>query len=349
MVNTTLYLPSTPLNILVSIALAVQRPQERAQLWLIDQKQLENNPYLLALQSWYESPFEAVSIFGTGNGQSKREFRPRLFAELTNALDEFMPIRVAVGSDRRVEFQYIMQHLSHDQTVTGVYLDDGLYSYAGRPSVWYKDWINAMLKKIAYGRWWQEPSTVGASSWIEQAWLFSPQHAVAALHTKQIKTLQPEWFSSQPMIEFSRILAAQLAYDVSALNTMDCLLLVPHPNNIKKIPGYETRIRKQVIAWVSDGLDVAVKYHPRVVEEDILQLQTLGVKQVVPSQLAFEFCLPALKKSSQVVGDVGTALLTTRWLRPDVEVIAVLDEHDSFQRSFIPLLLAMQITVVDHL
>lgn len=348
MITQTLYLPSTPLNVLVSIALATQRPTENAQLWLIDQKQTEHNPYFEALQSWQNSPFEKVLIYGAGIGQSKRQFRACLFNEFAEALAVFSPNQVAVGSDRRVEFQFIMQHLRSQQAVTGVYLDDGLYSYAGRSSVWHKDLINAVLKKMAYGRWWQEPSTVGASAWIEQAWLFAPQQAVAELQVKQMSTLPPEWFSSPPILEFSQVLAEQLAFNISVLSSMDCLLLIPHPNNIKKIPGYETRIRKQICAWLEGGLNVAVKYHPRVEEKDVLQLKDLGVKQVVPSQLAFEFCLPALKSSSQVVGDVGTALLTTRWLRPDIEAIAVLDENDAFQQSFIPLLQAMKVTVVSH-
>jgi len=357
-VTKTLYLPSTPLNVLVSSALAIHTlkndsNQQVAELWLIDQKNTDNNPYFNALRNWQHSPFQNIGLFSAGTShtstekkQSKRKSRKQTFLTLTKELQRFTPNQVAVGSDRRVEFQFVMQALGKKQQSTlGIYLDDGLYSYVGRPYHCVKDGVNALLKKIAYGFWWQEPKTIGASDWINQAWLFSPEHAFAPLQSKALHRLLPEWFTCSEMIELSALVANQLNYDTADLPGFDVVMLIPHPNNIKKIPGYKSRIKNLVMRLSQDGKKVAVKYHPRSTEKDFLQLKNHGAVDVIPAQLAFEFCLPLFSQDCLVVGDVGTALLSCKWLRPDLNVVAVLDESDSFKKRFISLSTLMDIKV----
>ncbi|GAB6070835.1 hypothetical protein JCM30760_19320 [Thiomicrorhabdus hydrogeniphila] len=358
----TLYLPSTPLNILVSSALAVHNLKNNsnhqlAEIWLIDQKNTDNNPYFKALKGWKNSPFQYVSIFSAGSGdtstnkkQTKRESRKQNFLTLTKELQRFTPNQVAVGSDRRVEFQFVMQTLVKKRhSVLGIYLDDGLYSYVGRPYHFIKDGVNALLKKIAYGFWWQEPKTVGASAWIDQAWLFSPEHAFAALQSKRLYTLLPDWFTCSEMLELSALVAQQLDYDTAGLSNVNVVMLIPHPNNIKKMPGYEARIQTLVKHLSGNGKKVAVKYHPRSSKDDFLSLKEHGAVDVIPAQLAFEFCLPLFSQDCLVVGDVGTALLSCKWLRPDLTVVAVLDESDPFQKKFISLSKMMGINVTNQI
>ncbi len=353
----TLYMPSTPLNVLVSCALAVQNNQktsiepESAQLWLIDQKNSESNPYFLALQKWQDSPFEKVDIFsGNTDGQNKISHRKQLFKKLTTAIKSFQPNQVAVGSDRRVEFQFVMQLLKRlHLSAKGIYLDDGLYSYAGRPYNVLKDGINALLKKLAYGFWWREPKTVGASSWINQAWLFAPNNAVELLKDKPLKQLQAKWFTTQEILNLSQLVAQELKYNTADLATLDVVILIPHPNNIKKMPGYKGRIQQLVNRLASQGKRIGVKYHPRTKERDLLALMDSGAAEVIPTQIAFEFCLPVFNAKCHIIGDVGTALFTCKWLRPDLPLTAVLDEHDDFQRRFITISNTMQIHVTNQL
>lgn len=349
-------MPSTPLNVLVSCALAVHQQHQKnahevAQLWLIDQKNSESNPYYLALKNWPDSPFEKVNIFSANlDGQNKLSQRKQLFKILSQAINLFKPNQVAVGSDRRVEFQFVMHLLERMQiATTGIYLDDGLYSYAGRPHHILKDGINALLKKLVYGFWWQEPKTVGASSWINQAWLFAPEHAIELLKPKQLYELQAKWFTAQEIINLSQLVAQELKYDIAHLASLDVVLLIPHPNNIKKMPGYKGRLQQLVQRLVEQGKRIGVKYHPRTQEQDLLQLIKFGASEIIPAQMAFEFCLPAFNTECHIVGDVGTALFTCKWLRPDLKLTAVLDEHDDFQKRFIAISNTMQIQVANQL
>ena len=335
-----LYMPSTPLNLLVSVAHAVAHASEQtAQLVLIDQKNSEDNRYFKILQTWQESPFIQVDIMlGHAKGKEKRDQRKTNFSKLAGLLDHFPADVIAVGSDRRIEFQYCMHLRSQvSNTVEGWYLDDGLYSYAGRPHKWFKDQLNSFLKKITYGFWWQEPKTVGASGWIKQAWLFKPKSAVEALQIKKMHAIESAWFTLSKMKIFSENVCCAYDFNQSLLDDLQSVglfLLIPHPNNIKKMNGYEERIHLFLAQLHKLGVRVAVKYHPRTEERDLLGFEEKYQALLVPSGLAFEFVLPFLKKHSVVVGDVGTALLTAQWLRPDLRVSAVLAEGDQFQNTF---------------
>jgi len=179
--------------------------------------------------------------------------------------------------------------------------------------------------------------------------LFAPNAAVAPLQKKTCHTLLPQWFRSPEMLALSQRVAHELAFDATVLERLDVVLLVPHPANVQKIAGYQARLQAVIRKLCHQGKQVGVKYHPRAPSEDYLELKSQGAVEIIPSALAFEFCLPSLAAECQVIGDVGTALLTTKWLRPDLSVYAVLDESDAFQKSFISLNNQFEITVIQQL
>lgn len=347
-----LYFPSTPLNVLVAVAHATAHSKEQiSQIVLIDQKNRHDNVYFNALTQWKNSPFERVDLtLGIAKGWQKIAERKKNFATLSNLYEQFKPDVIAVGSDRRVEFQYLM-HIakSSSSKVEGWYMDDGLYSYAGRNSHWLKDSVNTILKKVVYGLWWQEPRLVGTSDWITQAWLFKPEQSIKALNHKAKQVLRSTWFASPCVQALSRAIFYDFGMNTLALERLqkaDVILLIPHPNNIKKMRGYPDRVLHFIENLKQQGKAVAIKYHPRTEGLDPLCLQKNNPFWVMPSSLAFEFVLPMLKSNAIVVGDVGTTLLTTQWLRPDIQSIAVLPEQNDFESEFKTLFLSFGVTVV---
>jgi hypothetical protein len=143
--------------------------------------------------------------------------------------------------------------------------------------------------------------------------------------------------------------AQEVAFDTSKLTALDVMMLIPHPANIQKMTGYSKRLRTLIQSFVKQGKRIGVKYHPRSQGEDFLALSNIGVEVIVPTEFAFEFCLPSLSNEVHIIGDVGTALFTSKWLRPDVAVTAVLDENDPFQKTFIALNQLFDISVVSQL
>ena len=110
--------------------------------------------------------------------------------------------------------------------------------------------------------------------------------------------------------------------------------------------GYSERITHFVEKLKEKGKTVAIKYHPRTEGLDPLLLRKNEQFWVVPSHLAFEFVLPSLPSKALVIGDVGTALLTTKWLRSDVQRVAVLPENNPFESDFRTLFSSLDVTIV---
>lgn len=333
-----LYMPSTPLNILVSAALAnARRETDVAELWLIDQKKMDDNPYVKALQYWSESPFRKVSIFsGVAKGREKLQERRDNFERIRQGLSTFHPDVIAVGSDRRVEFQYAMQCMQKQgHQVQGWYLDDGLYTYAGHPQNVIRDGINSMLKKIIYGFWWDEPKNIGMSKWINQAWLFQPEQAISSLRSRDCETLCPEWFIEASIKNLGEVLFSLIEWDVKKMGKLDVVILLPHPNDMAKMQGYTERMTNFIAKCNQDGNKIGLKYHPRAVKVEGIAQDVLEGVTIIPAIMAFEFVLPFLKSGALVVGDVCSAILTTNWLRPDLKVASVLSSDDLYQQTFI--------------
>ncbi|RME56487.1 hypothetical protein D6779_10555, partial [Candidatus Parcubacteria bacterium] len=97
------------------------------------------------------------------------------------------------------------------------------------------------------------------------------------------------------------------------------IILTPHPADVKNTPGFETAVQQEIQS--AQG-PVFVKYHPRFDDYDALKLAAAGAR-VLPKNMAFEFLLPLLNAQAEVVGDLTTALLSTRWMRPEIKVRAI--------------------------
>lgn len=348
-----LYLPSTPLNVLVSVAHAVANaPFQNSQLVLIDQKNTQDNIYFDVLQKWKNSPFEKILLTsGSAKGYKKIAERKANFTKLGEFVEDFPASVIAVGSDRRIEFQYLM-HLrtsSSKNVVEGWYLDDGLYSYAGRPSKWFKDLVSSALRKVSYGFWWKEPKTVGASDWINQAWLFSPENTVEPIQNKVCHQILTEWFLTPDASEFVNLVLDKFGVDVQMrmqLESTDLFILISHPNNILKMDGYLQRLELFLEEAVQLGKKVAVKYHPRSNGPDYLGLEKRYGALVLPNNLAFEFMMPLLDSDTIILGDVSTVLMTAKWLRPDIASYAVLNEDDDYASQFRGIMEKLQIPLI---
>ena len=226
-------------------------------------------------------------------------------------------------------------------------MDDGLYSYAGRKNRWYQNVTDSLLKKLTYGFWWREPKQVGTSEWITAAWLFDPCKAILGLKGKTLLEIQPEWFLTSAISAFAKELFAK--YQVSDAEMAfwqqaDLCLLVPHPHNLEKMPGYQQRLQGLLKVAKSKGLRTVIKYHPRTESEDLLGLKADNV-EIIPREIAFEFVLLNFKSQMKLIGDVGTSLLTAKWLRNELDAIAIFNEKSAFENRFKSLLLQHNVKV----
>ena len=318
MAERTLYLPSTSFNLLACLLDMCQCQPVQAQLIMIDQHCAP--PYLSLLKEEGDFPFQRVDWLPAAQGWNKPFQRRRDFQRLWQWTASFAPTEIVVGSDRRIEFQYLMHRFRRQgRTVKGVYLDDGLYSYMSWPRNRLSSWLDTMVKKLAYGFWWRTPPSVGDSEWIEEARLFAPAMARAALKQRSIVSLEGERLMNPPISRLVRRVVEQAGVEAERLMEAEKVILMPHPHDLRHLNGFECSVRREVETAAGP---VCVKYHPRAAGKDMLGLRRMGVS-ILPGHLPFEFFLPLLSEAVEVVGDLTTALLSTRWMRPALRVRAL--------------------------
>lgn len=314
--NQHLFLASTPFNMLTASMLAFSLPPEEERiLWLIDQPQ-EISSFVKALTTWKESPFAEVKLISKKAARrNKIKTRRETLKKIAAELEHLSPVRVYTSNDRRIEFQYTMAKVS--SSPIGVYLDDGTYTYLGRKTSWIKDhFIDNIIKKVIYGHWWKQPTTIGASGWISEIYAAFPKFISSALKTKTIHQLPLNLQRS----EFNQLslLCLNDQQLITQITTIKCLILLPHHS-----VATNTSLQR-ISEWANtiDG-DIAIKHHPRTTQGSIFSELSIPCLLELPTQIPMEVMLPLLPTSCTIAGDISTALLTSKWLRPELKVCAI--------------------------
>jgi hypothetical protein len=349
-----LFLVSTPLNLMTAIAIADTEKHEEAHLVLIDQASpAERNPYFEQAQKL--SLFASVRLFqrppkgGLKGLLAKRKARQQTLRQIKALVETIKPTHIYCGNDRRVEFQYAM----HCATQSGLnpqgsYMDDGTFSYVGHQAsqgLGDKVFDNA-VKKLIYGGWWRQPPTVGASSWVDTAYLAFPELAHPLLQARRVKALTLDYWQSKALRQFSDGLLEHFGRPANLAN-YDVFFTLPHESIIRADAAYRARITDRIRDKLQQGLAVAVKYHPRDSVADALELAGLQGLEIVSRQIPFEALLPQLKSGLQLIGDFSSTLITARLLRPDITVQAVANQQNKQAAQFADLYQRLGVSILN--
>jgi len=343
------YLVSTPLQFLVASSIALrQRDTGRHHLLYIDQAPVAAHPYLDCEARWQQSPFASRHLFFGRERRvlAKLQLRRSNFKRIAALVKEIQPARIYVGNDRRIEFQYAMHVAQQFKPVTGIYMDEGTFTYVGRgDSRSFGDAVvDNVLKKIVYGAWWRNPPTVGASSWISEAYVAFPELVHPLLQQKKLHRLGSDYFATDAFRALAAHIVEHFRVDAARLAALSLLLTLPHESVMARVPGYADRIRQLVRDLAARGRQIGVKYHPRNSQPDALELGGIDGVSLIPDGAAFESFLPLLQQCT-VVGDMSSTLPTTRWLRPGLTVIAIENPGSAFFAQFNTLFAALSIPV----
>jgi hypothetical protein len=341
-----LYLASTPLTAL--LAAAVARAQGMPARLVLIEDYPDAARWVQLLGRWRDTPFERIVLIAgratevaaassdiARSGRLARERRKRglrlqALERLAAIDEEFLPTQVCVGNDRRPETQYALELAARrNGGPCGAYLDDGLFTYVGdahaRP--WARQLIDAPLKKLAWGRWWQGVAQAGTTRWITQAWLAWPALARDRDPARIRHALPRAWCVNRAMARLARAAALEFM-DSGARPRARLVLALPHSRVLGEAAP---RLRELVSALVARGTGCAVKYHPREAAGDPAGLQACGAT-LLPAGLALELIAARLPRGATLAGEASTALAAACWLRPDLRVLDLGYSDHAFAR-----------------
>lgn len=268
-----------------------------------------------------DTPFKSWKLFNGRElgGFAKLRQRKQRFKEAESWLRNNSIDRIFIGNDRSVFGQFIIKTAKEkaeyrDESVTACFLDDGVFTYLGRPAskAWLEKYLDALVKKMMFGFWYNSPDTVGASKWIDEVWVMYPHYVNDSLKAKKIQPLD----LTKSDLANMRTLAQQIVLNHDALlmdklGEFDLLVALPNHRIFNKSPGYEVRIKDFIQARIAQGESVAVKYHPAAGYKDLLSIETLGCT-LMPSALSFEVILTMLDKAD-FIGDLSTTTLLAHY------------------------------------
>ena len=344
------YLVSTPLHLFLGSAIASQRTDKKHILIFIDQAETENNFYFNEVKKWKDSPFEDVYIFpGRIKGfLAKRKSRKQTFLALNNLINKYKPSEIYTGNDRRIEFQYSMQKSLEHGGAKGNYIDEGTFTYLGRPpSLGIQDMmIDSFIKKLVYGFWWHNPPTIGGSSWVSNVYAAFPILVHPFLKKKNLIELSSAWLQTDNLNRFSAQLLATKDIEPETIQSIDVLIALPHESIIARNVHYKDSLISLIAQLKSKNKNIAIKYHPRDIEHDALNLAQSGC-QLIPKQVNFEALLLIFPENRTILGDFSSVLLNARWLRPDLRVIAALEDKSKVSEQLFSLYSSLAIEMVD--
>lgn len=314
---------SSPLHFFIATNLAISHKADTNIALFISKNEQTAKQYAKATKH-FSRIFQDTHDLTINDDQQKFKQRKLRFDQIEEVIASTPPDRIFTGSDRRMEFQFAMHQARFlNAGVEGIYIDDGTVSYLGHKSinsVLHKH-VDPLLKKLVYGSWWQNALTTGSSSWISKAYLAVPKDAHSLLQTKELIALDQDVFSSDEFLEVNDFLIAK--YD--ELNAIDfpkikAVLCLPNESFYLKKPAFLQQINNTILQHFQPE-DIAIKAHPK--SKDIALLAQVFPKSIsLPNTLGMELLLPKLSDNTSIIGDVSTALLTAKWLKPKVTVQA---------------------------
>ena len=313
---------SSPLHLFISAGLASQHAQHERIALFVSRDRAMAARFRVAVEAVpgiFSRCLELVGPAGKGRRLTRID-RQRLRGEFSRPA----PMRLFTGNDRRQEFQYAMHLASRSGAqVEGIYMDEGVVTYVGHKSMdrLLHRYVDPLLRKLFYGRWYKAAITTGTSAWVSTAHVAFPDLVHPRLTSKRVMAIDPAPFKSIPLKALASALLADHPDYPQLLRNLRLILTLPHEGHYLGRPQIYDDISRQLLMRFPDP-QLAIKPHPRITNPLLLERIFPGAILLDPS-VGMEALLPLLPDNCIVAGDISSTLLTTRWLRPDLTVVAI--------------------------
>lgn len=207
-------------------------------------------------------------------------------------------------------------------------VEDGAVAYSahGRRI----SWGEALSKKLIFGPRTRNVTVEGSSPYIDAFFAVFPEHVRTELRHKTVRAIPPMDRALFDALSWPQDYLRRLGIGVGDI-ACDRLYPLAQSSNFNALPDYRTRMREVILHENAPQQRCAISYHPSEKKADVLGVSAQGVALIhhaVPAELIYLFNRGRLRK---VVGNIGTSLLTARWMLPEARVVSLmkhLNLHD---------------------
>ncbi|MDN5871345.1 MAG: hypothetical protein L0H73_11575 [Nitrococcus sp.] len=207
-------------------------------------------------------------------------------------------------------------------------VEDGAVAYSanGRRI----DWSEAVKRKLIFGPRTRSITVEGSSPYIDAFFAVFPEQVRAELRHKTVHALPSMDYTLFDALSWPRDYLRRIGVRAEDI-ACERLYPLAQSSNFNALPDYRERMREIILQESATQYHCAISYHPSEKKPDVLGVSAQGITLIhhaVPAELIYLFNRGRL---SEVVGNIGTPLLTARWMLPEVRVVSLMNHlelHD---------------------
>ena len=322
------FISFTPYHILLSYAIALDEEKSAKNCLFVISDFGDVDPLVYSLEGWSRCPFAQIERLPGVYGQVSRFRRHFIIKRALIPITEFITRHkiecVYVFNDGRPEAQAALHFAKKaNKSTVGIYVEDGAGVYSAYKST-KRPLYKILLAKLFYGPWWQDVKVLGTSRWIDEVKAIFPQLVRPELRSKPITSISRYALLELQNQEWPYEYLENLGVKIGELNDLDAVLIVAHSEFARRIPRYKRVIENVLAIARSQGLRLAIKYHPRETLGDFLLVGNTEGIIVLPQSLPIELVYIFTSKQIRfIVGDISTSLLTAKWLLDNAMVVSI--------------------------
>jgi hypothetical protein len=238
---------------------------------------------------------------------------------LHNLLDAARPRRLFLFNETVLN-QYLARRVrAGGRNVYGV--EDGAAAYSDIQTK--RARIERLKDKLVFGPWAKTIAVDGSSCHIDTFFAMFPDLVRDELRHRDVRALPRSGTALFDALSWPAAYLRRLGVAPDDL-ACDVIYLFAHSRNFRHLPNYRTQLGEIVLNERRAELRYALSYHPREKGRDLLDVAKHGIALIhhaVPAELVYFFNRRRLR---EVYGDIGTSLMSARWLLPEARVVSLM-------------------------
>jgi hypothetical protein len=323
-----IFITFTPYHILLSYSVAFTHHRFEDNILFVISDFAGADKLAKIIEISNNSVFKKVHVL-SGNYGKKYEFLKWFVArknivELKNILNDFRINRAYSCHDQKAEGQAAFFFTKkNNKNAQCVYIEDGSGAYSESVNK-KKPFVKILLGKLLYGFWWKNERISGFSQWTDKIMVVFPQFIRDEIRKRDVIPIKKEEVLKLRQEDIFSNWIKLFEIDLHRLEKIDMILLINRSGSAKLYPEYKKVMKALLRIGIANGLNIALKYHPRETLKDFLSVKNEDKIIILPRALPIEIIYLMKPDSLKfIIGNISTSLLTAKWLLDDCKVFSI--------------------------
>ena len=196
--------------------------------------------------------------------------------------------------------------------------------------------LEILIKKLYYGAWYNRKQIVGSSNFITGSIVAFPKFVHRYLQKNNPIMLQIDYFKKDIFLNFLKK-TLQSFNENQNIKNLKYILILPHNIELKKYWNFYSQLKKDFINLNKSSYKIGIKYHP-FQNGDPLNFKNDKNFSIINPDIAFECIVPFLNDNTTIIGDVSTAMIYSKLIKKNLNVVLIKNKNDIRLNKLRPLL-----------